>query len=416
MSRKLSELLGAEEPLFSISLQQLERASGQQSVDVYLTAEIIAKTHQKMRELGLDPKFTNGRELYHALFGLVKLHDSFLASKLGIKNHANVQDVLRAIEGYAGKLPVNQSVWAIKSSVMKRMLKAQPPKKVMKTLHYRSLESMLKRESASEILGGARFAETADWHAKFVKQYAKLTPADFEQRTIEVIYFDPKKWNGIAEDYIRQTKHTVGHLKEMGVILLAPLPIDHLPGITITTLPFVLHYMNEVRAYSAYFKSQQVRPDFGATVQRTITDDPDIHAEMAGQGIHWRVIQRHYGRGQNAFSEAFEPHLTEDDMAWHSAERALFKLEPALYFWYDMDYVGAVYDGKPISFNLLDMAISVVNNLMYGYQSTHHLQSSLWHELYTRYLARPSLEHQVLKQVAIETSMPDYAEFSAGDF
>lgn len=416
MSKKLSELLSADEPLFSISLQQLERASGQHSVDVYLTAEIIAKTHQKMRELGLDPKFTNGRELYHALFGLVKLHDSFLAQKLGVKNHANVQEVLRAIEANAKQLPVNQSVWAIKSSVMKRMLKAQPPKKVMKVLHYRSLESMLKRESASELLGGARFAETAEWQDKFYKQYAKLTPADFEQRTIEVIYFDPKKWNGVAEDFIKQTKHTVGHLKEMGAILLAPLPIDYLPGITITTLPFVLHYMNEVRAYSAYFKLLQVKSDFGTIIEKTIVHDPDSHAEMAGQGIHWRVIQRQYGREATQFNEAFEPHLGINDMAWHSAERSLYKLEPALHFWYDMDFVGATFDGQTVSFNILDMAISVVNNLTYGYQNCHHMQTSLWHELHSRYLSRPALEHQVLKQLNMGANMPNHIEFSMGEF
>src|SRR5690606_20647319 len=128
MSRLLSELVGADEPLFSVSLQQLERASGNRGIDVRLTADIITTSHQKMRELGLDPKFTNGRELYHALFGLVKLHDSFLSAKLGIKDHANVQAVLKAIHKKAADLPVPQNTWAVKHSVIKRFLKANPPK------------------------------------------------------------------------------------------------------------------------------------------------------------------------------------------------------------------------------------------------------------------------------------------------
>ena len=416
MSKMLSELLGADEPLFSISLKRLEHASGQHSLDVHLTADVIARSHQKMRELGLDPKFTNGKELYHALFGLVKLHDAFLASKLGIKNHGNVQEVLKAIAKHSDSLPVNQKVWAVKASVIKRLFKASPPKKVMKTLHYRSLDSMLKRESMSELLGGARFAESAEWHTKFVSQYAKLTPHDFEVRNIEVIYFDPDKWNGVADEFIRQTKHTVSHLKEMGAILLAPVPVGHLPGITITTLPFVLHYMNEVRLYSTYFKSQQIKPEFGAIVARTINEDPAVHATMAGQDIHWRVIQRHYGRLDESLSEVFEPHVTSEDMAWHSAERALYKIEPALHFWYDMDFVGVVHDDRPVSFNLLDMAISMVNNLTYGYHSTHHLQTSLWHELFTRYLSRPTLEQQVLSQLAVESPSANFTEFSMGEF
>ncbi|MBA3758080.1 hypothetical protein H0X10_00385, partial [Candidatus Saccharibacteria bacterium] len=203
MSRLLSELLEADEPLFSISLQQLERASGHGGADVRLTAEIIANVHQKMRELGLDPRDTSGRELYHALSGLIKLHDSFLAKKIGVKDHGNVREVLKAIEKHASMLPVPQTTWAIKHSVVKRMLKTMPPKKVMKVLKYRSVDSMLKRESVSELLGGVRFAETEEWQHKFAGQYAKLTPGDFETRKIEVIYFDPKKWNGIAEEFVK---------------------------------------------------------------------------------------------------------------------------------------------------------------------------------------------------------------------
>jgi hypothetical protein len=409
MSRLLSELVGADEPLFSVSIAQLERASGQQSVDVRLTADIIAASHQKMRELGLDPKFTNGRELYHALFGLVKLHDSFLSRKLGIQDHGNVREVLQAIQKHSKDLPVPQTTWAIKPSVIKRFLKATPPKKVMKVLGYRSIDSMLKRESVSELLGGARFAESPEWHTKFIKQYTKLSPSDFEVRAIEVIYFDPKKWNGVADEFVRQTRHTVGHLKEVGAILLAPLPIKHLPGITITTLPFVLHYMNEVRAYASYFKTQQVKPEFGSIVASSLADDPAHHVQMAGHGVHWRVIQRHYGR--TGFSEVFEPHLSSDDLTWHSAERALYRLEPALHFWHGMDFVAVLQDGRPVSFNLLDMAVSVVNNLSYGYQSIHHMRTSLWHELFTRYLAQPSMEYQVLKQLQIENSVTDFAEF-----
>ena len=414
MARVLSELLGADEPLFSVSIQQLERASGQHSVDVRLTADIITQSHQKMRELGLDPRDTNGLELYHALFGLVKLHDSFLAKRLGIKDHGNVREVLTSIASHAKDLPVNRKTWAIKHSVIKRLLKKMPPKKVMKALRYRSIDSMLKRESPSELLGGARFAESLEWQRKFVEQYAKLSPSDFENRQIEVIYFDPKKWNGIADEFVRQTRHTVGHLKEVGAILLAPIPVEHMPGITITTLPFVIHYMNEIRIYAAYFKSQQMHADFGEKLARTVNEDPAHHAFMAGHGVHWRVIQRHYGRNNN-FNEVFEPHLSSDDVAWHSAERALYKLEPALYFWHDMDYVGMRTGGRPVSFNLLDMAISCVNNLAYGYHSIHHMQTSLWHEIFMRYLAQPALERQVLNQLAYEAPEPEFADINWGE-
>ncbi len=39
------------------------------------------------------------------------------------------------------------------------------------------------------------------------------------------------------------------------------------------------------------------------------------------------------------------------------------------------------------------------------------MRTSLWHELFTRYLAQPSMEYQVLKQLQIENSVTDFAEF-----
>ena len=67
MSKLISYLLGAEEPLFSISLRQLEKTAGNPAVDVRLTAEIIGKVRMKMKQLGLDPGDTKGPELYKAL-------------------------------------------------------------------------------------------------------------------------------------------------------------------------------------------------------------------------------------------------------------------------------------------------------------------------------------------------------------
>lgn len=411
MSKKLASLLGAEEPLFSLSIEQLEYASGQQSVDVRLLADIVAKNHMKLRELGLDTHDTSGRELYHALIGLVKLHDSFLANKIGIKNHADVKESLQAIQTYASKLPVPQKTWAIKQSVIKRMLKQMPPKKVMKLLGYRSVDSLLKRESAVELLGGIRFVEAPEWQHKFMEQYKKLTPSDFEVRDISVVYFDPKKWKSAAENFAEQTRHPVSNLKEVGAVLLAPLPIAHLPGITIVTLPFVLHYMNELRTYAAYFKTQQIKADFGAIVAETLINDPEIHADMAGHGVHWRVLQRHYGRSTN--NALFEPHVTADDLDWNAAEAVLYKIEPALHFWDGLDYVGRDDQGIITSFNILDVAISCVNNLAYGYQSTQFMRTSLRQELYSRYLSQISLEKSVLSQLAYGDEV---IEFSIGDF
>jgi hypothetical protein len=399
VSRLLSELLAAEEPMFGMAIKQLEQASGNMSVDVRLTAEIVGKVHVKMKALGLDPQDTTGKELYQGLLGMLQRHDAFLAKRIGIQDGNNVAHVLERIAETVQALDVPQNAWVLKPSVAKRLLKATPPKNVMKQLGYRSLDSMIKREPIGELFGAIRFMESAEWQATFIKKYKSLKPTDFENRTIEIIHLDQKKWKGSANDFVRQRRHNITHLKEVGVILILPLPVTLLPGITITALALLLHYINEIRLYSSYFKSQQVSPAFSSTFVKTLLDDPGAHASVAGQHIHWRIIHRHFGSSDREHPELFEPHVEPEDLLWRRTEETLYRLEPALHFWFDMDYVGVEFDGRPISFNLIDTAVNYVNKVAYGSQSIHHMRDSLWNEIYLRYMGEKSVEKQVLKQL-----------------
>jgi hypothetical protein len=95
----------------------------------------------------------------------------------------------------------------------------------------------------------------------------------------------------------------------------------------------------------------------------------------------------------------FEPHVRLEDLEWRKAEAVLYELEPALHFWHDMDYVGAVRADGPVSFNLLDMAANYVNGLPYSRRSVGHMRQSLWSEICQRYIAQPMLERQALSQL-----------------
>lgn len=414
MSKVLSELLGEDNPLFQVALNDMERASGNPSADVRLSAEIIGKALQKTKELGLDPKDTTGEELYYALIQLVKKHDGFLAKRIGANDPADVQDILPRIKTLLEQLDIPKSAWVMRPSVAKRLLKASPPKKVMRQLGYRSIDSMLKREPIGEIYGAIRFAETAEWQEKFLQKYKKLTPSDFEVRDIEFLQLDAKKWGVTTNAFINHNRHNITHLKELGVILILPLPMKRMPGITITILPLLLHYLNEIRLYSAFFKLQQVKPDFGEIVSETIINDPGDHAVMAGQALHWRVIGRHFGRkGSKDHPEIFEPHVQPEDLTWRKAEEVLYRIEPALHFWFDMDFVAARNPHRPISFNLLDLAVSYVNGLKYGEQAVHHFRQSLWNEIFARYMGQRALEVQILKQLDSNSVGSDFAALSA---
>ena len=242
----------------------------------------------------------------------------------------------------------------------------------------------------------------------FIKSYKHLSSSDFEKRDIEIIMLDAKRWGNMTRAFVEEKHHNITHLKELGVIYILPLPLSKMQGITITTLALLIHYINEIRLYSAYFKFQQVQPNFGHIVTDTLISDPAHHAVMAGTHIHWRVLQRYYSRlkdGQHP--EMFEPHVQSEDLHWRKAEEVLYRIEPALKFWEDMDYVGQMYDGQPVSFSLMDNVLSYCNSLEYDSRITFHFQGSLWNELMARYLGQENLQRQVLKQLDNDMLEPE---------
>ncbi len=406
MSRVLSELLGVTELLFKLDLQRLESASGRPSIDVRLTAEIIGKVQMKTRELGLDPRDSTGREVYYALMNLVKLHDSFLSKRIGLDPDDTVDKQLHKIRDAALQVDIPRSSWVLKHSAAKRLIKAHPPKQAMKLLGYKSLDSMLKREPMPELFAAVRLVESENWYESFIASYKHLTPMDFEVRKIEIKIPDGKKWHTAAEKFVSRHRHNILTVRELGAILILPVELPKQIGLTITLLPLVLHHINEIRLYSAFYKLHQMRPNFGQVIAGSLLHDVGNHVGMAGHKVHWRVVSRHFGRAEH-HPEVLEPHVVADDLLWRKAEEVLYKIEPALYFWYDLDYVASPEPGRPLSFNLMDMAINTLNNISYDQRVYGHFQDGLWNELYIRYLGQPALESHVLKQLDYETTAPE---------
>ncbi len=400
MSNLLVDLLGAKEPLFSLAIKQLEDAAGLPGADVRLIAEIIGRVHVKTAELGLDPKDTTGEELYHALIARVKKDDERLARMIGGKDAADVQTLLPLIKKAVEEYDMPRTAWVLKRSVAKRMLHDTPPPAIMKHLGYASVDSMLKRENLFEIYGALRFAETPAWLNKFDKTYKSLMPSDFETRKIEIVQMSGERWGEIAEAFVRKKRHNITHLKELGVILMLPTRLEHLPGITLTALPLLFHYTNEIRLYSAFFKLQQVKPHFGKIIADTLVADLKEAAVMAGSHVHWRVIQRYYGKlTHEDHPEIFEPHVQPEDLHWRKAEECLYDLDPALEFWRDLDYVMSLSGKLPVSFNLIDCSMSYCTAAPFEARLFFHARESLWNELFARYMGQANLASQVLSQL-----------------
>lgn len=402
MSKLLSELLGAKEPLFSMSLKQLEQASGNPSADVRLTAEIVGTIRLKTEELGLDPDDTSPKELHSALMAKIEEHNSRLIRQIGGKPDSTPAELMPLMQKTWQKFDAPKDCWVLKRAVAKNMLKKTPPKQIMKHLGYRSIDSMLKHENLGEIYGALRFAESPEWLNNFNEQYKSLTPKDFVTRQIEIIQMPLDRWGDLAAPFIHKKKHNITHLKELGVILMLPIsPKANIRGIAIFTLPLLFHYLQEIRLYSSFFKLQQVRPNFGKVLVETLIADPSSAAVMAGSKIHWRVIQRYFGKlDEKKYPKIFEPHVQPEDLHWRRASEYLYELDPDLKFWQDLDYVGVMdKDGRPVVLNMYDVAASYVTKASYVERTIYHFRDALWNEIFVRYMGQENLEQQVLAQL-----------------
>lgn len=404
----LRDLLDAKEPLFSLALRQLEVGSGSSGTDARLVGEIYEKAADRTSKLGLDPSDSTGKEVYRALINKVAHNDRHLALAIGGADAEDVQTLLPLMKKAVEEADVDRGCWVLKKSVAKEMLRNMPPPNIMRHLGYRSIDSLLKTENLYEVYGALRFAEGADWLNKFNAKYKQLAPSDFTSRTIEIVMMPGERWADLCADFVHKKKHNITHLKELGVILMLPIKHQRMPGVTITAMPLLLHYVNEIRLYSAFFKLQQVKKDFGKILVETLTADPGNTAVMAGQRVHWRVIQRYFGKLANEYHpEIFEPHVQPEDLHWRKAEETLYAIDPELTFWQDMDYVGLMHNGRPTSFNLMDVSVGYMNNTGYDERVIYHFRESLWNEIFIRYMGHKNLEEQVLKQLDNDMIKPE---------
>ena len=409
MARFLRDLLDAEEPIFTQSIKQLEEVSGRTGADVKLIGDITRMAHESMRALGLTPAATTGEELYQALLNRIEVDMKRLTKIIGANDPEDVRHLVPYMIKAANSVKFDRRVFVLKYEKAKDLLRQMPPKQLMKKLGYTDLEAMFEAEDFAEIYTALRFSEGADWLNRYNELFKTVTPDDYEERDIRIIHMDQAKYADLAAEFVQKKLHNVTHTKELGTIVVVPMRARKMRGLVLKTLPLLLHYMNEVKLYSTFFKLKSAKPNFGQTVVETLIADPGTGSQMAGQRIHWRVIQRYLGKHKedSISTVAFEPHVQPEDLHWRRAEELLYQIDPELEFWKDRDYVALNYDGFPVTFNLFDVSFAYSNKESYTGRYAYHFRESLWNEIFIRYMGFKNLAGQVLEQLDNDKIAPE---------
>ena len=372
--------------------------------------DITAAAHANIRKLGLQPSTVTGKEIYQALQARVAEDNKRLAGIIGVNDSDDIEVITPKIIEAANKMPFSRKVFTLKPEKAKELLREMPPKKLMAALGYSDVDTMLENEDVDELYVALRFAEGDAWLENFNQQFIGIPADDFASRDLRVMQLDTQKYTKLAKDYVVKHRHNVTHSKEFGVVAVVPVETKKMKGFTLKTLSLVFHYMNEVHMYSTFFKLKRQKPYFGTIVAETLIADPGTSARVAGNKIHWRVIQKYYSYnpGDEHESVAFEPHVHPDDLHWQRAEEMLIDLDPQLKFWQGLDYVGLNHDGRPLSFNLFDVSFGYANQIPYEDRYVRYFRESLWNEIFARYMGHKNLRDQVLEQLdndAIEPEM-----------
>jgi hypothetical protein len=233
-----------------------------------------------------------------------------------------------------------------------------------------------------------------------VTSYAKLGANDFEQHDIVIEHPSSKRWQLLSETVVATRKHHVLPFKELGAVVLLPMPANKPPFSTLTTAVLTLHAVNEIRASGTFLKLHQMQSNFGSTVQQVVLGEPMLPAETLDQPVSWHSLHQYFSRFQATVrTDVFEPLVTAEELAWTSVEETLARIEPTLQFWHGTAHLGMLSGDHPVSFNLTDALLSHCNKLAFDDRVVQYFKQALRSELVLRYLSHDNLERTVLNNL-----------------
>lgn len=368
--KRLSTLIGESEQATRKIVVKLEDLSGYPSEDVRLLSYMAQKTNNKISSLGLDPKDTRSEELLEALKSRCAKDLSSVSQALGITDENLDKRVVEAIEQNLGL----QKVLAIKCSSIKKVLKIHSPKKVMKQLKYRSIDSMVKREDIRGIVALAQVLESELWNSKFAHKLGSLKSADYEMRPIALIDLTGGKYG--ATDYAHSP---VTYTPLMAAIQLWPNNISK--DFSTSLILLALQRQDEIKAESEYLSTQQFRSDFNKTAERLFIAFQPQFLYINKQPV-LDVIGLNQMRLKGNKCSAYDKFIS---------------MHPSLLWW--KDGAGLAHQAKyTVSFHLSDAINSLLGNSRIGQHSYHHFSQNLKQDLLRQYSSFEGVKNYISDQ------------------
>lgn len=376
MTRLLVRLFEAPEVQFRSLIDEWEKKTGRQSVDISLTNQLMHNSKAILEYANLS-KDASEREVYHALNDLISRENSKIEEKLGISDASSPSDLLKKILKFVEEKDIAGQSFYLKSSKAKEFLKKHPPKKIMKALGYRSIDSMLKREPYGLVINLAKSREGVEWNREYTRFCSNLVGSDFSLHDVTINIISDKTANKMAEQGFSRS-YLVRNCPELGAIfLLAPHRRFNMD--VITCLVAVLDAIYLTRQYGSYFNFQSFQKDFGKKISAVITQG--IRPGSADEfSVMWPAAWHHIVK-----SSIDDPLVLESKIDKPSdIVVAHFDLSVP---WHKFEYLSYGND-NPVSLNLLDVVTNASNDVKFDNRFLHALQQEVWDKLSSEYIKK----------------------------
>jgi hypothetical protein len=403
MSQKLAKILRKDQKVFSNLISSLESSTGNYNIDLKIESEIVIQTNQRLKALGLNPDDTSPEELYYSLNNLLETHDNFLIKKLSDSKALNATQVLKKIIDIFDNNLKDQKVFSLKQATLRKIIKINPPLKTIELMGYRSIDSFIKRENSRTIINISRVVEPIAWQNKYYKLLNKLQPNDFEITKIQILFACGDEFKGLTKFLSNNNHPNVISAFETGQLLITPPTSKSKKGTSILTCAFIIEKLKTNILYSNYLTSKIFNSDLGRTVSEIILNNHSTDVYISKYEIDWYLLSKYIQNNQVANSEVSEFILSAQQVL-DDLEKILFRIEPALYFWYGNQFLAFVQKNQIVSLNLFDVCLNYLNKSSLKQSSRQFLEVALNERLMWDYINADSLGIDLLAtQISSQT-------------
>ena len=409
---RLAKILRVKPEVLLNLEQKMASITGQEGVIEKIAEENDLLVNRTLDELGLL-KGAGAEEVRQALQArlihldqeLFEILDKPDLSKISKVCGKLCESTLDLVEGPSFAKASEGTAWFfIKRDKAVELLSENPPKNLLDFFGYANVQELIAKESFESVFAALRFTQTTEWmHNFFDTAYGRLGPNDFEEKGIQLKVLE-EKWLKVAEKFLEKKYHNVSHLKELGIIFIIPLKLDT-PGEITRIFTLILHYLNEVPFYSKLFRKFISEENFPEKLKSLLRGDVLDKPLPDGKRMSWRIVQRYLAKDNENDFRLFEPHVNPEAEHWFKAEESLAKLPMkaedtkglSFGFWKGLDFVGDFFGDELVSFDLIDVVMTLVQKEKIKY--LYHQQEALWNKIFIEYLGREKMNELIEENI-----------------